>query len=104
MKRIIEGRVYNTETASFVCDCSPAGFHRGNFEWEDTGLYRSPRGTFFLAGEGGPLSRWAEPEGHSGKRSGSGIRVLEEIEARELCERHGTEEDWLAAFGEPEEG
>ncbi len=104
MKRIVNGRVYNTETAEVICDCSPSGFYGGDFRVESTTLYKSPKGTFFIAGKGGPLSRWAEPEGQSGMRSGEGLRVLDEAEARELCERHGSEEDWLAAFGEPEEG
>ncbi len=50
MKRIIDGKRYNTETATCVCDCSPSGFYHGDFRWEDTQLYRTPRGEVTPAG------------------------------------------------------
>jgi hypothetical protein len=47
----------------------------------------------FLAGEGGPLSRWAEPVGLNGSTGGSGIRPLDADEARSFLERFGSAED-----------
>jgi hypothetical protein len=93
VKRIIGGKWYNTKTAVYVCDVSPAGFYGNDFRAEDTGLYRTPKGAWFLAGRGGPLSRWASREGQSGYCSGSGICPLDKEEARELLERHGSAED-----------
>ncbi len=104
MRKIINGRVYNTDTATLVCDVSPSGFSRGDFRYEDTNLYRSPKGQFFLAGTGGPLTRWAQAEGQNGMRGGSGIELVSDDVARAECERHGTNEDFVAAFGEPAEG
>lgn len=104
MRKIIDGKAYDTKTASFICDVSPPGFYRGDFRYEDTGLYKSPRGRFFLSGAGGPLTRWAVAEGQNGHRGGSGICVLDEEEAKELCERYGSVSDFEEAFGDPEEG
>ncbi len=104
MRKIIDGKAYDTTTATVVCDISPSGFSRGDFEYEESYLYKSPRGRFFIAGTGGPMSRWAQAEGQNGRRGGSGIEVLDEAEARGFCERHGSAEEFEAAFGVPEEG
>jgi hypothetical protein len=104
MRRVIDGKIYNTATAYKVCDISPSGFSRGDFRYEDTYLYKSPKGTFFVAGEGGPMTRWAVPEGQGGRRSGSGIQIVSEDEAKSLVEQHGSDEDYEEAFGQPEEG
>ena len=69
MKRIIDGKRYNTETATEICDVSAPGFYRGDFRYEDTQLYCTPRGGWFLAGEGGPMSRWARSVGLTGSGS-----------------------------------
>ena len=104
MRRIINGKSYDTKTADFICDVSPTGFYQGDFRFENTGLYKSPRGTFFLSGHGGPLSRWSEPEGQSGRRGGNGIQVIDLDEAKALVARHASVETFTEAFGEPEEG
>jgi hypothetical protein len=104
MRKVIDGKVYNTETATVVCDISPSGFYSGDFRYENTYLYKSPKGTFFISGTGGPLSRWAVPEGNNGHRGGSGLYVIDDDEARGFCERHGSASEFEAAFGEPEEG
>jgi hypothetical protein len=93
MKKIIDGKRYDTTTATMVCDCSPRGFYRGDFRYEDTQLYRTPRGGWFLAGEGGPMSRWARSTGLSGRTNGSGIQPLDADEARSMLERYGDAED-----------
>lgn len=93
MKRIINGKRYDTATAIMVCDVSPRGFYGNDFRREDTGLYRTPKGSWFLAGEGGPLSRWATPVGLHGATCGIGIRAIDDETARELLERHGDPED-----------
>jgi len=100
MKRIIDGKRYNTETAECVCDCSPRGFYRGDFRYEDTQLYRTPRGNWFLAGEGGPSSRWARAAGLNSWTGGSGIQPLDADEARSMLERYGSASDVEQYFGE----
>lgn len=89
MKRIVDGKRYDTATATEVADVSPRGFYGNDFRAEDTRLYRTPRGNWFIAGNGGALSRWSQSFGQSGRTNGSGLQPLESGEARELLERHG---------------
>ena len=93
MKRIIDGKIYNTDTAtrigSHVC------FIRGDFRFEDTDLYKTKKGAWFIAGEGGPLSRWSQPCGN-GQRGGSGIEVMTTAEALDWCESSGIDADVIA--------
>lgn len=103
MKRIIGGKVYNTETATFVCDVSPPHTGRSDFRYEDTGLYRTRKGAFFLAGEGGPMSRWSQSSGQNSWTGGKGIEAISTDEAKALVEQHGSARDWVECFGEPEE-
>lgn len=84
MKRVIKGKVYNTETAEEVCDI-PCNYDSGDFKFHYTKLYKTKKGAFFLAGKGGPMSIWGEQDG-KGLRGGQGIRVLSEEEARDYME------------------
>jgi len=92
MLRIIDGKRYDTETATLICDISPNDFNYDDFRYESTHLYRTGKGTWFIAGEGGPLSRWAQPVGQSGKCRGEGIQIITDEEARDLIEHHGKPE------------
>lgn len=81
MKQVIYGKVYNTATAMQVIDL-PCSVNRGDFGYHDTALYRTAKGAFFLAGTGGPSSRWARACGLNCSVGGSGILPLTEQEAR----------------------
>lgn len=81
MKRVIDGKVYNTETAEEICDL-PCSAYPGDFQYHETTLYRTPKGAYFLAGKGGPMTRWAQPEGTNGYSGGSGLEVVTSEEAR----------------------
>jgi hypothetical protein len=104
MRKVIDGRIYNTETAQFVCDISPGGYSQSDFEWEDTALYQTRRGAFFIAGRGNARSRWAVRVGQNGWGSGSGVELQTEEEAKRLVERHAKPDVFVEVFGEPEEG
>jgi hypothetical protein len=104
MRRVIDGKTYDTDTATVICDVSAKGFHAGDFRYDDSYLYKTPKGAFFVAGEGGPLSQWAQPEGNNGRRGGSGLRLVDIDDAKAICERHGSHDDYIKAFGEPEAG
>ena len=84
--RIISGRIYDTTTAKRVMhiDCHEYG---DNVRWENTDLYRSPLGTWFLAGEGNASSRWGK-KGADGSYPGDGIQLLTEDEAKAILEEH----------------
>ena len=101
MKKIIDGKIYNTDTATFVGNhqhCYP-----GDFQYEDTDLYRTPKGAFFVQGTGGAYSRWSRPCGNNGMRGGQGIQALTPTEALAWCEDAGIDADVIAQFFSVEE-
>lgn len=88
MKQIINGKRYNTATATLIADISPTGYFLGDFRYEETAIYRTARGSWFVAGKGGALSRWAKSVGQSGSCGGAGIEAITADEARSLLEVH----------------
>ena len=90
MIRIVNGRRYNTETATLLCNISRGGFSRSDFAYDDTDLYVTKNGNFFIAGEGGASSRWAERHGNNATCGGSGLRPLDKNDARSLLEQYGS--------------
>lgn len=85
MKRVIDGKRYDTETAQRIAEasstCGPSDFRY----WSEA-LYKTPRGAFFLHGKGGAMSRWSEPVGSDARGGGSGILPMSVEDAREWCE------------------
>lgn len=105
MKRIIGGRVYDTETARQVGEpWSPAGVCPSDFDWLEETLYRKRTGEYFLHGRGGARTKYAEPYGQSGWTGGERIMPMAYDEAREWAEAHLDADEYIAAFGDPGEG
>jgi hypothetical protein len=98
MKRVIKGLTYNTETAAQVCRVPCGAASRSDFGWHDSRLYRTPRGRFFVAGEGGPLSRWGVKVGNTWE-GGSGLDAIGPAEARDIMERAGCDPEEFTAAG-----
>jgi hypothetical protein len=64
MKATIAGYRYNTENGILVGKATSRGSRADPSYWEAE-LYKTPRGgKFFLAGGGGPMTRWAKPVGN----------------------------------------
>ena len=59
MRRIVNGRAYNTDTATRIARDDGGRGREGYFEI----LYQTRNGAFFLAGAGGEASPWARPNG-----------------------------------------
>jgi hypothetical protein len=101
MKQVIDGKVYDTSKATCVCELVSSTKSRGDFEWHHTHLYRTAKGHFFVAGEGGPRSMWAERVGQNSWQSGSGIRAVSEGEARGHMEAAGCSVEEFVEAGLP---
>ncbi len=87
MKSIINGKRYDTDKAIKVGH-SGRGGSRSDFSWWEATLYKTPRaGRYFLAGEGGAMSRWAHrfPDGSRG--GGDGIVPLTDADALAWAEQ-----------------
>jgi hypothetical protein len=104
MRKIINSRLYDTDTAAKVCDISGVGgLSVTDFKWNDTWLYLSPKGTFFVAGKGNGESRWAMRVGDM-RCGGDGLAVVTPEAARRLFEEYGDPEKFAGFFGEPDIG
>lgn len=87
MKEVHDGLTYNTETAIEIGEMSGGGPSVTDFSYWHGTLYKTKKGRFFLAGSGGPLTRFSVSCG-SGMTNGSGIKPLTYDEALALAEDH----------------
>ncbi len=102
MKKVIDGKMYNTETAEEIGYESYSYPNDFNY-YEDT-LYRKKTGEFFLVGSGGPLSKYrVQTAQNSWSGSKEVFTPLSEEEARGWVERNCSAEEYIELFGEPEE-
>ena len=102
MKKIISGRLYNTETAQEVGSWSNNLSYRDFNHCEET-LYRKRTGEFFLYGVGGPNSPYAERVDNHSWIGGRAIRPLTFEKAREWAEEKLSAGEYEAIFGEVSE-
>ena len=97
MKKSINGKVYDTETAQVLGSWSHMSDR--SFERIDETLYRKRTGEFFLHGQGGPMSRYAVQIEQNSWRGGEKITPLSWVDARSWVESHLNSEDYERIFG-----
>lgn len=101
MKKIINGRRYDTDTAKAVgeyCFSNLTDFHHV----EET-LYRKKTGEFFLYGVGGPMSKYAERTSLNSWSGGAKIVPLTYEEAKQWGEDNLDGDEYEKVFGEVDE-
>ena len=103
MKKIIGGKLYDTETAREVGEWDN-GLSGGDFGLEVETLYRKRTGEYFLHGWGGAASRYAKQVGTSTWGAGAEIRPLTYEQAREWAERKLDADAYQEEFGPAPEG
>ncbi len=97
MRKVINGKTYRTHTAHLIVTL-PGHFPKTSNKWHTTHLYRNQRGAYFLAGEGGSLSRWAKITPR-GAIPGKGIEPISQDEARAYAQHAGLSPDRFARAG-----
>ena len=97
MKKIINGKIYDTSAASRICQLQ-CGYYPSDFGYHETHLYRTKRGAFFLAGEGNAASMWASSYGNT-RGPGSGLRVVDQDRAMRYAESANLDESEMLAAG-----
>jgi len=87
MKYVINKKIYNTETSEIIATYDN-GYGYSDFNWCEEVLYKTKKGTFFLVGEGGPISQYSKaiPGGFT---SGKRIEILSQDEVLQWLERRG---------------
>lgn len=102
ISRVIGGRKFDTTSATLACVIACSGTSQlADFHFERTGLYLSPRGQWFLAGEGGACSHWGRRSIDGSRDPGEGLQLISQTEARRLLEQHNGP---VESFFESEEG
>jgi hypothetical protein len=100
MKAIINGFRYDTDKADVIGKASSGGSTRDFSHWEAT-LYRTKRSkNFFLAGWGGPMSRYSRSIGQNETSGGEQIDPMTKEEAMTWAEQYLDADEIEAAFAE----
>jgi hypothetical protein len=100
MKKYINGKKYDTETAREIGGASHYG--KSDYKWYEETLYRKKTGEYFLYGEGHAASPYRERVGDMWG-PGSAIKPLTFDEAREWVEANMSGDEYEAIFGEIED-
>ncbi len=98
MKKIINGKVYDTRTAINLAECDHGA--PGDLHYVCEALYRKRTGEFFLHGEGGPASKYSESTGMNQWSGGEKIIPLDWDAAREWGEENLSTAKYEEIFGE----
>ena len=84
MQRVIDRKLYDTERAEQIARYAPLT-NRGDYNYLIETLYKTSDGEYFVHGEGGAATKWAEKI--SNKRTpGEELQVLTDKEALDWCE------------------
>lgn len=98
MKKVINGKVYDTEKAERVGEWDNGKY--GDLFSCYEGLYRKRTGEFFLHGDGGAGSKYAVSVGNNSWAGGEAIIPLSYEAAQKWAEEHLDGEEYEAIFGE----
>lgn len=101
MKKIINGRRYDTATAKLIGECENG--YQSDFRWYHEELYQKTTGEFFLYGEGNGLSAWASHT-FDGYTYGEDIRPLSLDETKKWVEDNLSADTYEELFAIPDEG
>lgn len=102
MKAIINGKSYNTETATLLGEFWN-GCSKSDFRFLSEELYRTRKGAYFIAGEGGAMTSYCRRVDINSFCGDKKITPITEDEARQWMEDHCSAEEYIKAFGDPEE-
>lgn len=101
MKQIINGKMYDTKKAEEVASSESSYSYNDGRYYKET-LYKTKRGNYFMFGEGGGLSPYAEHTGW-GSCYGEKLIPLTKEEAREWAEDNMYPNSYIEEFGDVEE-
>lgn len=103
MKKIINGKMYDTDTAKKIGFRSNGGSWRDFSHLEET-LFRKKNGEFFLFGEGGAMTKYSVSCGQNEWSGGEKIVPMTYEEASDWAERYLDADEYTAIFGDVSEG
>ena len=98
MKKIINRKMYDTETAKEIKTWENGYYPRDYHYYYET-LYCKHTGEFFLYGEGGPLSKYAERCGNY-RTGGECITPYSTEDAMDWVAMYGNADLYIELFGD----
>ena len=101
MRKIINGKMYDTDTAEYL-GCWTNGYSYNDFHYCVQKLYRKKTGEYFLFGEGGSMSMYAESYGND-ITGGTRFTPMTEEEAKAWSEVNLTTDEYISVWGEVNE-
>lgn len=101
MRKIIEGKMYDTDTAKCCGRYSFGEF--GDFHYVREELYQKKTGEFFLHGEGSLVSRYHKLDERNMWVGGENIVPLWDDDAKEWAEKHLDVDEYIEIFGPVDE-
>lgn len=99
MKKIINKKTYNTETAIEIASWDN-NRSRTDFDFCEEVLYKTKRGDYFLYGEGGAATMYAKYNGLDSTYGSWNIIPYSENDAKKWLEERDKTEAYIAEFGE----
>ena len=102
MKKIINGKMYNTETATEIGSWENTPY-KSNYIYFKEYLYRKRTGEFFLYGSGNAASKYCEETADRMRSPGKKIIPLTTKEAMAWVENYSDVDTYIELFGEVEE-
>ena len=102
MKKILNGKKYDTETATLIGSYDN-GCLTNDFGYCEENLYHKRTGEYFLHGRGGANSKYRTYSGMNSWGGGQEIRPLTQDEAKSWAEDHLNVDEYEKEFGVVEE-
>lgn len=102
MKKVINGKVYDTDKAKELGEYEPNPY-RSDFNWFCETLYQKKTGEFFLHGEGNAASKYSRSVAQNEWCGGEKIIPLTYAEAQAWAEEHLDGDEYIEIFGDPED-
>ena len=97
MKKIINGKIYDTDKAKDIGYISSGGYNDLGYVCET--LYKKRTGEYFLHGDGGPMSKYAVYSSVNSWGGGQKIMPMTYEDARKWSEEHLSAEEYMEEFG-----
>lgn len=98
MKKIINGKLYNTDTARSIGSDFHGAYGRDLDFWREE-LYQKKTGEFFLHGEGGPMTKYCQQLGQNEWGAGEMVIPMSYASAEKWAAEHLDADDYQKAFG-----
>ena len=101
MKKVIDGSLYNTDTARLIGEWDNRRY--GSLDFCGERLYRTKSGKYFLHGEGGAMSKYARSCGSNQWSSGEMIIPMTEVAACDWAVSRLGADEFAKAFSAVDE-